>query len=118
MNKYSKKQIRENRIKWLKALISRNYKQGIGRLRKGNNFCCLGVACSVSKLGKWSNNVYYVNTFPNDSGINEEVRNWLGMSYNENSLAVSFNDTKKLSFREIAKEFAKKWHISWKVIEK
>jgi hypothetical protein len=36
--------IKETR-KWCKALRSGEYKQGTGRLQKGDSFCCLGVAC-------------------------------------------------------------------------
>lgn len=39
---------------WADALESGDYKQGKGSLKttKGR-FCCLGVACDISKLGKW-----------------------------------------------------------------
>lgn len=38
----------EARIRlWLKALRSGTYKQGRSRLRRGDMFCCLGVACDV-----------------------------------------------------------------------
>ena len=37
----------ENAKKWVKALRSGEFEQGTGYLRKGDKFCCLGVACAV-----------------------------------------------------------------------
>lgn len=36
-----------NAKKWVAALRSGEYSQGRGRLRKGDTFCCLGVACDL-----------------------------------------------------------------------
>jgi hypothetical protein len=33
--------------KWIAALRSGKYKQGIGWLERNNHYCCLGVACDV-----------------------------------------------------------------------
>lgn len=41
---------KENILKWVEALESGEYKQGIGSLRVGDNYCCLGVACEVAIL--------------------------------------------------------------------
>ncbi len=39
---------RANREKWVEALRSGEYEQGLGRLRPDTDvFCCLGVACEV-----------------------------------------------------------------------
>lgn len=35
------------------ALRSGKYEQTTGKLRQGDSFCCLGVACDISELGKW-----------------------------------------------------------------
>lgn len=48
----TKEQIKNNR-KWIKALRSGRYKQGVKRLRGDDKFCCLGVACDISGLGSW-----------------------------------------------------------------
>lgn len=48
----TKEQIKNNR-KWIKALRSGRYEQGISRLRTDDSYCCLGVACDISGLGKW-----------------------------------------------------------------
>ena len=44
----------EAQEEWLVALESGEYKQGRGRLRDDNGFCCLGVACDLSGLGEWT----------------------------------------------------------------
>lgn len=33
---------------WVKALRSGGYRQGIGKLRSGDEFCCLGVLCQIA----------------------------------------------------------------------
>ncbi len=39
---------KEIKAKWVAALRSGEYKQGLGQLRsKENNFCCLGVLCNL-----------------------------------------------------------------------
>ena len=43
----------EAQERWLQALESGNYKRGTGVLRNNDKFCCLGVACDVSKVGEW-----------------------------------------------------------------
>lgn len=35
--------------KWIKALRSREYEQGFGKLKNGNKYCCLGVLCEIAK---------------------------------------------------------------------
>lgn len=53
---------KERLLKWAEALESDKYQQGRGCLRQHsakdgntiyNGFCCLGVACEISKLGEW-----------------------------------------------------------------
>lgn len=47
----------ENIRKWVDALRSGGFQQSTGALRKGDAFCCLGVACEVYRretgLGVW-----------------------------------------------------------------
>ena len=43
----------EIKAKWLEALRSGRYKQGTYALRKGNEFCCLGVLCDIVEPGAW-----------------------------------------------------------------
>jgi hypothetical protein len=37
----------DNTRKWVKALRSGEFEQGRGRLRDGDRYCCLGVACEL-----------------------------------------------------------------------
>lgn len=44
----------ELKRKWVEALRSGEYKQGVGYLRDDeNHFCCLGVLCDISREGTW-----------------------------------------------------------------
>jgi hypothetical protein len=38
---------------WCEALESGKFEQGRTRLRDGDRFCCLGVACDMSAAGEW-----------------------------------------------------------------
>ena len=51
---------------WIAALRSGEYKQGQGRLRFGDEFCCLGVLCDLAfkqGLGKWEGFAFKSNGF-------------------------------------------------------
>ena len=45
--------VQEARAKWVDALRSGDYRQGRGRLRSGDRFCCLGVAADRLGGGWW-----------------------------------------------------------------
>jgi hypothetical protein len=64
---------RERILHLCDVLESGKYEKGVGRLRDGDTYCCLGVACDISGVGEWkylSNGsygytcgyVYYGNT--------------------------------------------------------
>lgn len=38
--------------KWIKALRSGKFKQGVGRLQSNAGLCCLGVACKINRFRK------------------------------------------------------------------
>ena len=44
------------------ALRSGKYEQGKDWLRKGDAFCCLGVACDISGLAEWVDGTYMQDT--------------------------------------------------------
>lgn len=54
---------------WIKALRSGNYKNGKYKLKttikESTNFCCLGVLCDISKLGRWETPLHH--DLPNNS---------------------------------------------------
>lgn len=59
------------KTKWLEALRSGKYKQTIGKLRKPNGFCCLGVLYDVTSKNKWDNDKdQYCTISGSDSNLN------------------------------------------------
>ena len=82
MAKYTKQQQKEHRQKWTEALRSGDYKQGQNRLRdyEADLYCCLGVACSISGLGSWSNDKYYFGNAYEVSMLPDGVREYYGLA--------------------------------------
>lgn len=102
----------DNAKKWVAALRSGAYKQGVKSLCRNNYYCCLGVACEVfiqeggeldkKQTGEYT--LYHKEAYV----LPEVVRDWLRLTTtgghyknNYNSL-ITFNDKGK-SFEEIAK---------------
>lgn len=95
-------QLGPNQIKWIEALESGKYKQVKGELREVINrldtdkreygFCCLGVGCDISGLGKWKEPVdgeYHGGTIFLEEGAEcditcdlefSAVQAWLGLN--------------------------------------
>lgn len=102
--------------RWVAALRSGKYKQGFGRLRSKNRFCCLGVLCNLHaqahpeiaskelRAGIYLHSAYY---------LPKAVRDWAethsdrGLLPGQPSLA-KLNDV-GISFDEIAKVISKHW---------
>ena len=82
MIQHTFKKQKEHRERLIKALRSGNYKQAKGRLKKYNlGFCVLGVACDVSKLGKWKDSKYNLNSntvVGYSYSLGDEVRDFYG----------------------------------------
>lgn len=106
--------------KWVKALRSARYTQGVGALRPPlNTFCCLGVLCDLapSTTGEWSGDGY-VFEGPNGPAVEKEVLptpvlDWAGLKSHTGQLPASsalstLNDTGK-SFDDIADIIEKNW---------
>lgn len=112
----------ENIRKWIDALRSGEYEQGEYRLRVGDQFCCLGVACDVSGLGNWE---IYDGVMPSEDDPRSEptyryepsgdiaflpsdVRLWLGLEYPTGDVKVEsgmlsvLNDRDRWTFAQIA----------------
>jgi hypothetical protein len=102
MNKIVKK-------KWLKALRSGEYKQGGGRLRSGNKYCCLGVLCDLTPEVKWVTNIVDASArYLVESGTQQvfgflpvDLREKLGISPDEQKELSLLNDN-GYTFEEIA----------------
>ncbi len=117
--------LNKNARKWVKALRSGEYTQGRKKLRRGDTFCCLGVACDLYSKehpkAKWEGNRFLgeVDFLP------EVVRKWLGLKNNRGVIPfrvyglTDLNDgvkadgsdssgVKPHSFKEIAKLISSK----------
>jgi hypothetical protein len=80
----------ELKQKWVEALRSGKYKQGKQALRnKADCYCCLGVLCELSGLGKWQDNElidldHFLYQMPSDdygiSVLAEELQDVLDIS--------------------------------------
>lgn len=91
------------KARWIKALRSGKYKQGVGVLRtEDNKYCCLGVLCdlhSKSTGTKWKKTIdsdfpwEYLDT---DIDLPLEVREWANLPINpDNNMAAqlsAYND--------------------------
>ena len=100
----------KNMKTWVKALRSGKYKQTTSVLHDEEGFCCLGVACDISGLGKWKSGLYE-KRYAIDGGAGSvsvlpiPVRDWLGLkstnpTVGQKQLSI-YNDAGK-SFEEIA----------------
>jgi hypothetical protein len=110
-------------MRWLiDTLRAGTYKQGMGSLKTGNKFCCLGVACDIhrqaTKSAAWSAMGAYLNyqaTLPLEVVDYFGFESQRGFEFPEFDLLIKepialdyLNDVKKLSFREIADLLEKK----------
>jgi hypothetical protein len=104
--------LNKNAKKWVAALRSRKYKQTTGALRRGNTFCCLGVACELAvKAGVIppAKNESYAG---HDANLPGEVVKWLGLANSEGDFTerngtlnclMNLNDAEKKKFYQIAR---------------
>lgn len=98
----------EVKDKWIEALRSGEYEQGIGRLRSSENkFCCLGVLCEVQGVESHLNHdEESYRYFGNKNGFQSllpssvAIDDWK-LPYEDTSILMGMNDNGK-SFNEIA----------------
>lgn len=81
----------DNAKAWVAALRSGEFKQGMGALREGDEFCCLGVACELAAREGITNaeeppsdplidNIWH---YGGENGVlPPEVTEWLGLRTN------------------------------------
>lgn len=106
-------------VLWVEALRSGEYSQNRGSLRKGDRFCCLGVANDVYRRetgeGIWDapdslfSCGFHVGTEASGVGLHRQVVEWLGLPWpqtlgrdGEESQYMGMNDGEEKSFLEIA----------------
>ena len=81
---------------WIETLRSGIYKQCKGALRKGDTFCCLGVACDLIDKDGWESGAFGMGWNGSDSTD-------LPFIHPDEALdLVKLNDGERLSFEEIA----------------
>lgn len=107
--------------KWVKALRSGKYEQGIHYLNNGDKYCCLGVLCEVleikkvkthySPLSSYGENLPLTTSLPAEamklSGLKDSVGE-ITLPKGMVSLVV-LNDMRKRSFKQIAAFIERNW---------
>lgn len=109
----------ENNVrKWVAALRSGQYQQGREFLRSNDKFCCWGVACEISGLGKWSVPTQPQSVQAFDAGNlvpmigNPPVKviDWVGEEFEQSIVfsrlqefdLIALNDCEEFTFDQIA----------------
>ncbi len=111
--------------KWVAALRSGAYEQGVGRLRRNDKFCCLGVLCNLHAqehpaiAAQQRSPISYME---NSGGLPVAVMEWAGMFGQSGSLRTgtaignsgyfklaAMNDSGCYSFLSIAKAIEENW---------
>lgn len=88
---------------WVKALRSKQYQQGYGKLRPtANTFCCLGVLLDLLIPEGWSNGPPYVSTDGWSDILGTVGRDRIGLTPLQERILIALNDTDKCSFDQIA----------------
>ena len=92
------------------ALRSDKYKQTTGRLRDGDCFCVLGVACDLADPTKWE--LHFYGWFYEDASgsTSDWVRKHFGISPKLWKDLVFLNDVQRLTFNEIADYIEAHYH--------
>lgn len=87
--------------KWLKALRSGKYKQGNGKLRSKDNYCCLGVLCIVTGNTK-NRDMSQQYPIQDLMGYTNTPKEFCGLTNTQQVKLASLNDICNMSFKEIA----------------
>lgn len=86
--------------KWADALVSGEYKQTFGALKKNGCYCVLGVLCNLYKKetgkGDWNPlanyEVFLINDKCHTGTIPTEVQSWIGLSPSQLTAFAGAND--------------------------
>lgn len=101
----------EIKKKWLSALRSGEYKQGIRKLRNNkDNFCCLGVLCDLHSKeteSVWVRNATDFSYIECRDTLPKLVKDWAGLNSAVTVLLSLMNDgiycsNSEMTFSEIA----------------
>jgi hypothetical protein len=112
--------------KWIKALLSRKYKQGQGALCNGDRFCCLGVLCDLhakETKTKWETvtvlgctGIKYFKYFDYTDFPPPKVYKWAGLPVNRRDQPDASCET--IQTLVVANDGGKKFKTIAKIIEK
>lgn len=91
----------DNAKKWVAALRSGNYRQGMGQLCSDDGYCCLGVACDVAvKSGlpiKVETSADQTTSYDGSSCLLPlSVMGWLGLKGRTGYIGMPFSGTRSL----------------------
>lgn len=102
---------KEIKEKWLKALRSGDYKQGIGQLKNDKDeFCCLGVLCDIYSK---ETNTPWVNKYIDRSQLTiidkdhtglllpPEVKKWAGIEDNNDAINVDKKENRAVNLTQL-----------------
>ena len=112
--------------RWIQALRSGEYKQGKSFLRLGEEYCCLGVLCSLAfeedpSLGKWElvpdSSIHTASTTFDHTNIDlpVSVRRWAGLKERrgqfpkEEDPSLTARNDRGDTFEEIAQVIEENW---------
>ena len=101
--------------KWINALKSGKYEQGMSCLREGNSYCCLGVLCAITGNAK-NRNMRWGFPIPGIIGetlddTSGDPRPFMGLSVKMQLRLAEMNDHGS-SFEEIAKYISKNVRVT------
>ena len=113
---YTKEEQKQHRQEWVAALRSGDYRQVRGLLRQKNSFCCLGIACDISGLGKWKSGLVSMAYNTDDNNelsrvgvLPDSVQDYYGLStktgrhhINTANTSLSGMNDRGLTFNDIA----------------
>ena|SRR5271166_6400443 len=88
--------------KWVDALRSGNYLQGMGWLAYEGRYCCLGVLCDVVDPTKWDRKGVTDVYEGLNGALPPSVMKKAGLSGDVEHMLVQANDEAQYSFSEIA----------------
>jgi hypothetical protein len=96
----------ELKAKWITALRSGDYRQGIGALKReshngGESFCCIGVLCEVGGVEAEAGGGYWFYD-GSEIELSIELRERFGLTAAHQSTLIQLNDERRDSFAEIA----------------
>ena len=111
----------EPQKKWLAALRSGEYKQGSGRLRVDDSYCCLGVCADLALKEGVPVPDFFNEEMSGWTVLPGEICDWVGLrsimgSTNDLSQPglTSLNDNLKMPFPQIADHLEKHYELYFK----